>query len=318
MISPGNPWAGMGPWTQRRAASEVLHDVFWITDSMGNYGFLIETKDVALSAKDTLNLKGIAVIKRIADRDMYEFILILNDKEEWRVFKALCRDLIEVIISHEDRRKMVAAIEDRLRQWQRLLQRRPAPLTIERQMGLFSELLCLRDVATKKERSVGHAISSWVGPDFDKQDFLMSAAVVEVKSYRTSGGESVKISSVDQLYCNKDPLYLLSYGLTPSASGISVAELSHDIKGLLDSEHLEDLFESKLWQYGYTHEDANGPLQGFVVDKIRVFKIVADFPRIVPTSIKSEITSVKYVIDLSHCGEFELDYNEFMVAEALS
>jgi hypothetical protein len=40
-------------------------------------------------------------------------------------------------------------------------------MNLHKQMGLFSELLCLRDIILPRY-GVEQAIISWVGPDFDK------------------------------------------------------------------------------------------------------------------------------------------------------
>lgn len=317
MTSPDNPWERMGLSTRRRVVAESPHDVFWITDSAGRYGFLIATKESVMNTKTSLSLKGITVVKREVGHGNNEFILVLNHREDWNIFNALCRDLIGVIVRHEDNRKMVDAVENQLKRWQRLLQHRPSAFTVEQQMGLFSELVCLREIVSKATGNMAEAISSWVGPDFDKQDFLISDVAIEVKSHRTSAGENVSISSANQLYCDKEPFYLISYGLTPTNSGLSVADESETVKTLCALEQLKELFENKLLQYGYAPEIITEPLQRFIVDKVRVFKITEGFPKIVPSNLKSQITSVKYTIDLSRCEEFELGYDEFVKEVAM-
>lgn len=118
--------------------------------------------------------------------------------------------------------KMISAVEIRLRRWQQLLkQDANQTFTIEKQMGLFSELLCLKEIVAAKV-GIKQAVVSWVGPEFDKQDFLMDKAVIEVKSHRTSKDEIVHISSLQQLHSEKEPLLLMSYALTFSENGLSV------------------------------------------------------------------------------------------------
>lgn len=312
MTSLENPWASMGVSSQRRVVADSPHDVFWITDHMGRYGFLIVTKDSVLKTENSLSLKGITVIKTTVEKNMNELFLVLNNSEDWSIFSTLCRDLTEVIIRHDDHRMMINAIENQLKRWQRLLQQQPSSFTVEQQMGLFTELICLKEIVMKKTLSITDALTSWVGPEFDKQDFLMSDAVIEVKSHRTSRGEVVSISSAHQLHCDKEPFYLVSYGLTLTDSGLSVREISDEIKQLCTSEELKALFEIKLFKYGYIPEFVNGPLQRFTIDNVKVFKITKDFPRIIPTELKSQIFSVKYMVDLSQCSQFELDYHQFM------
>ncbi len=318
MTSPDNPWEDMGLSARRRVVADSPHDVFWITDGAGRYGFLIATKESVMNTRTTLSLKGVTVLKRAVGQGNNEFILVLNNKEDWNIFNALCRDLISVIVQHEDNRTMVDGIENHLKRWQRLLQHRPSAFTAEQQMGLFTELLCLREIVLKATGNIADAISSWVGPDFDKQDFLMSSAAIEVKSHRTSAGENVSISSGNQLYCDKEHFYLISYGLTTTSnSGLTVADASESIIAHCYSEQLKELFDYKLLDYGYAPEFITEPLQRFIVDKVRVFKITKEFPKIVPLNLMSQITSVKYTIDLSRCKDFELNFDEFVRGVAL-
>jgi hypothetical protein len=153
----------------------------------------------------------------------------LNEKEDWQIFHALCEDLISVSEKHKVCAKMQYAVENRLLRWKQLLKSQHIPkMTLERQMGLFSELLCLRNVAAA-EHGLKSAVNAWVGPEFDKQDFSFESSAVEVKSFRSSKGSTVSISSIGQLDCPKERFYLLAYGLTCCDNGESIADIVEDI-----------------------------------------------------------------------------------------
>lgn len=314
MIGYENPWRDMNNSSQRRAVAESPHNLFWILDHYGNYGFLIVTDKQGINSENNLSLKGITIHKRSVNTDINEFFLVLNSRQDWDLFYALCRNLIQVILQHTNQKKMILAVEKRLKRWQQLLKQQRNPFTIEKQMGLFSELQCLKEVVMTISETVNDAIISWVGPDFDKQDFLLSKAVIEVKSYRTSKGEAASISSAQQLYSEKEPFYLFSYALTTTDSGLSVADVSKEVRQVILSYSVQslELFDEKLMQYGYIPELIHEPLQRFTIDKLKVFNIQTGFPRIVPTDIPSQISLVKYSIDLSQCGEFEVDINDIV------
>jgi energy-converting hydrogenase A subunit M len=314
MTNIESPWSNMEKSSQRRIDFNTSHNLFWITDLHGNYGFCIQAEGIVINSDNKINLKGISVIKRNSNKDYVELFLILNKKEDWQIFLSLCEDLISVTKKYDTDEKMISAVEIRLRRWQQLLkQNRNQEFTIEKQMGLFSELKCLKDVVALND-GIKQAIISWVGPEFDRQDFLMENAAIEVKSHRTSKGEIVQISSLHQLHSEKEPLFLISYALTSSENGLSVEDVSRSIRELLKSESNEiiDLFEDKLIQYGYIPEIIKEPLQKFIVDKHKVFYISNSFPKIFPKDIKSQITSVKYSIDLSRCHEFEVEPKSFL------
>lgn len=308
MISIENPWINMGISSQRRVDYQISHNIFWVTDLNGNYGFCIQAKKESFTSINTIILKGISIVKRPIE-ELVELFLILNDRKDWQIFHVLCEDLIEVAKSCNSNEKMISTVEIRLKRWQQLLkQERNSDFSVEKQMGLFSELLCLNDIISPKYGIIT-AIKSWVGPDYDKQDFLLDNMVIEVKSYRTSKGDIITISSKDQLYSEKEPFYLLSYALTTSDRGLTVEDVICTIKGKLSSElddNLMDIFENKLMDYGYIPEIIKEPLQKFKLDNQRVFHITEDFPKISPQNIMNQIISVKYTIDLSKCKDFEI------------
>ena len=309
-----NPWLGMPESTQRRTKAETPHDLFWITDLQGKYGFLLRSKDRFQNTKLPANLKGIELLKRNSNSGYGELFLILNDKEDWQIFHALCSDLISITDAYLSDSEMIFAVETRLKRWQQLLRnRRIEAISLHQQMGLFCELLCLRDVVVPKY-GIEQAITSWVGPDFDKQDFLLDEAIIEVKSYRTSKGQSIKISSVKQLLSDKVPLFLLTYGLTPTENGQSVEDIVKDIDNCLGvgSNEAKSKFEEKLVEYGYMPDIIQTTLYKFIVDKNRVFAASGDFPKIQQSCVMHGITDVRYSVDLLECGTFEKDIKDFL------
>jgi hypothetical protein len=311
MITNNNPWANMSESSKRRIGDDTDRNLFWVTDLRGDYGFYIQTAKAFDDTKWTINLKGISVLKRNSDDGSGELFLVLTNKDDWQIFKILCDDLIAEALRCADDEKMIGAVETRLKRWQRLLRQDVhREMTLEVQMGLFSELLCLRDIIAPKI-GIEQAVSAWVAPDFDKQDFLMDNSAVEVKSYRASKGSTVSISSVQQLSSDKEFLFLVAYGLTESANGLSAADIADSIKDLLkmQSDDVIDLFENKLAQYGYIPELIKEPLIKFIADKSRAYTVADEFPKIDPKNIHSQITAVKYSIDLSRCSEFEVDLN---------
>ncbi len=157
------------------------------------------------------SLKGISVLKRNSPEGFGELFLILNDHDDWELFKILCDDLTAAAVQCGADEEIIDAAEIRLRRWHLLLKREiRRELTVEVQMGLFSELLCLRDLVAPMT-GIKQAADSWVGPLSDKQDFLLENSAAEVKSYRTSRGPVVEISSVQQLNSEKESLFLITY-----------------------------------------------------------------------------------------------------------
>lgn len=309
MTKIDNPWLNMPESSQRRVDTQSNHNLFWITDLEGRYGFLLHSQYKFQDITNPANLKGITIVKRNTMSNNGELFLILNKNEDWQIFVALCEDLISITHKYEKDEAMISAVEVRLKRWQQLLkQDRNQDMSLERQMGLFSELLCLKDIIYPKI-GISQSITSWVGADFDKQDFLLDNAIIEVKSYRTTKGPTVHISSLQQLYSDKEPLFLLTYGLTQSENGLSINDLVQDIDKLLENESTEikDSFDNKLLEYGFIPEIVKTPLYTFISDKNRVYFISDEFPKISPYNVKSQIQNVKYSIDLLQCMDYEID-----------
>ncbi|MCH8034842.1 MAG: PD-(D/E)XK motif protein [Bacteroidetes bacterium] len=309
-----NPWENMTESSKRRVDSDTPHNLFWITDLQGNFGFCLQTKKIFGDTDHYASLKGISILKRNSKEGNGELFLILNNKEDWQIFHTLCEDLVAVTHRYDTDEKMISAVEVRLQRWQQLLKKnRSKEMSLEQQMGLFTELLTLKDIIVKKV-GIKSGITSWVGPEFDKQDFLLNNAVIEVKSYRTTRGTTVHISSLHQLFSEKIPLFLLSFGLTPTEKGRTIEDIVLSIKKLLENEPNDyiNIFDTKLMDYGYIPEIITEPLYKFFVDTKKVFFVSDEFPRILPDSIKNQITSVKYSIDLSKCSEYERDMGTFL------
>lgn len=308
MTINGNPWEDMSYDAQRRA--DINKDIYWVKEPKGDYGICIEINDENDVEINDIELKDIEVLKGFHKlKGTLQWFLMLRNIEEWQIFKVLCEDLIGVATRAKSEKAMVATMEIRLRRWQNLLkQKRYISLPLEVQMGLYSELECLKNTIAPK-MGLNIAIQKWVGPESDKQDFLLDASAIEVKSYRTSKGEKIIISSKEQLTSEKENLYLVTYALTKSNNGKSILTIINDIKVELEedgNEELIDIFEFKLLDYGYSsliHKPEH--LESFIIDKIKYYEINQNFPRLTSNQIPAEIISVKYQIDMSLCEEWE-------------
>jgi len=309
MINNINPWLSMKESSKRRIDATTSHDIFWITDLEGKYGFCLQSKNSFETITAPASLKGISILKRNSTYNFGELFLILNNNEDWQIFLSLCEDLISITHKYENDEAMINATEIRLKRWQQLLkQDRSQEMSLERQMGLFSELLTLKDVVSPR-LGITQAVTSWVGAEFDKQDFLLDNAIIEVKSYRTTKSPIIKISSLQQLHSDKEPIYLLAYSLMQSENGTTIETLVKEINDLIDkaSEDVQNLFDNKLLEYGFIPEMLKTPFYSFIVDKIKAYYVSENFPKIFPEHVKSQILQVKYSIDLVKCNEFEVD-----------
>ena len=237
--------------------------------------------------------------------------MILRNKEDQELFTVLCNNLIELTHNYDNEKAMMKAVENRLIRWQKLLKEaRKKMFSTEKQMGLITELACLKDVIAPKI-GLSKAIIGWVGCESDKQDFALEDLLIEVKSYRTTKGPKVTINSVLQLFSDKEPLYLVTYAITKTLDGLSVDDLIESIREMIIEEpkNILNEFENKLYDFGYIPEIMDNELDRFFFDKVKSYHVSESFPKVDPRTLRSEIFNLKYSLDLTDCQEHLVETN---------
>lgn len=302
-----NPWENISFGSQRRIESNGPFDYYWIADASGHYGLFVQTEN-GLPQMDQLRLRGITIINRTSSAGKGELILVLNSNADWELFMKICTDLVKTTENSANEDQMVKGVYSRLKKWQLFLkQKTSANLSLIEQMGLFTELDCLLNRVIPHQ-SAEQSINSWTGADFDKQDFSLDQKLVEVKSYISSKGAFVAISSLHQLDNGKKPLYLLVYGLSASTVGLSVIDLVEAIESVYanNTEALER-FQEKLSMYGYISGVTEPPFYKFQVDRQLVFFVDDRFPKITSANVPHEVNSVSYTLDILKCMNYKVE-----------
>ncbi|MGE7983344.1 PD-(D/E)XK motif protein [Solibacillus sp. NPDC093137] len=313
-----NPWENIHAGSRRRAI--VDDDIFFVKDAEGLYGVLLEFPLGNADAKNAFKLHNIEVRKNyIEDANKLQWHLILLNKDQWQIFYVLCQDLIYSASLSQDVDRKFLIIESRLKHWQELLKKQSKhALAPELQMGLFAELMFLKEEMSKNT-SITEAVQSWYGPEKDKQDFITDKSSFEIKSYRTSNGEKVYISSKEQLDSHKDHAYLIAYGLTRINDRCNICTIAKEIEEMLKNENefnLIDLFYIKLLNAGYSPIlYAEEDLINYKVDRITYYEVTEDFPCIKSDGVMPQIISISYQIDLAQCSEWGRNHFDLIFKE---
>ena len=299
-----NPWQYMEPDTARRVDLETPYDFFWICNQEGKFGLLIHFLCVVKGGSFLGQMKGMSVIS--LDEGGTKFYIVLHDNKEWEMFFAVCNDLMAYGTRCANEEDMVKSINQRLKRWKKFLSEDNELAMSERvQMGLFAEMNCLKNLIP----IIGYqdAIMGWVGPDADQKDFSFEKFFIEVKSFKSSKGNSIVVSSLGQLDDEIKPVYLLAYALSDSESGESIPTLSDEIYKLipLGDVQMRSLFDAKLGAYGYFPDITIPPFSKYNVDAIHSYLVENDFPRITSFMVDKRISKVSYNIDLSNCDKFK-------------
>lgn len=310
MTNMENPWLNLDIASTRRIDFKIKYDFFWIIDERGRFGLSISLKQLIQLPVNAPKLKGIEIIAKNSTLGTSEIFLILNNNGEWQIFLSLCKDLFENSSSSKNEDSFLSFVIGRLLKWQKFLsQNNKCSMTEQEQMGLITELLCLKDFILPN-CSAHESIISWVGPEFDKQDFSLNDFFVEVKSFISSKGNTVRISSLQQLDNKIKSLYLLTFGITRTEEQvISIPLLVETLKSQIEQDPINlDLFENKLVQYGYMEGVTEPPFYSYRVDIIKCYLVSDDFPKILSSQVKPEITAAEYSIDLSRCLQFQSEF----------
>lgn len=304
-----NPWLKLDSLNKIRVKESKAYNVFWIKDALNQYGLMIQCDKDFVPPKQEIKLQGIE-IKIDNTSTPNQLILILKDIKDWEIFLVLCNDLVSIMTEMDE--NIISKLIIRLQRWQKLLQKTTLRvISKEEQMGLFSELLVLRDFLIP---SYGYqeSINSWVGSLGDKQDFLMHNFSVEVKSFRLTSGNYVWISSKEQLNSEKKPLYLFTCALNEVSSGETIEDLIKSIQKNIDKELLQEEFLIKVEQYGYFPEINVGSLSRFRAEQVNAYEVSESFPKISLNQIPPLIRDMKYSIDLSGCKQFQVKISDIL------
>lgn len=301
MIMMINPWKDLDKYKMKRVSSKSKFDIYWLKDLKGNYclNFKIEH---AFKNFNTIETKE---IKTFSSDD--NLVIILKDSSNWEIFKVFCEDLFLSSEKLLDPNKISQKLYNRINEWKDLLQGKLKKiLSLEEQMGLFSEILTLKELVLIN----GGNANSWRGPDKDSQDFLCNNCAIEVKSCLSSKRRLATISSKYQLETEKQNLFMIFYSLTKTEEGLNLKQLISETLKLIETESEKIIFLKKLLEVGYSFEEIE--YFSFIVDSKSYFDINERFPKLISSNIDSEIVEVKYKIDLSLCNEFLINENKVL------
>lgn len=190
--------------------------------------------------------------------------------------------------------------------WQKLLQyANKEVLSFSRQKGLVGELLFLEDCMKVMDPEI--AIESWTGPDGSDQDFVFVNTWNEIKAVSLAA-DTVKISSFEQLNQEMDgtlTIYILEK-TTPGNDRVVLSYLVENIRTLLgDNSQLLDVFNMKIFKYGYRNKDENEYEKNQFRFIERIDYIVdSTFPKLTKQNISPEIISGEYSLSLAAIDKY--------------
>jgi hypothetical protein len=197
------------------------------------------------------------------------------------------------------------AVSDTMHVLGRLLQRRDS-LPVERELGLFGELLLLSGLF----HAVGadEAIQAWRGPHGEEHDFGLRGVDIEVKA--TNAERRVHwIGSLTQLQpVEERPLWVVSYQLTRAGpdDGMTLPQLIESIWKRLTTGSLRDAFDYDLRMAGWSEDyESTCGTRWRRREKSVAFAVDDGFPQLTPGLLHragvnlAHLSDVRYRVDMT-------------------
>lgn len=243
--------------------------------------------------------------------------LVLRRAADFRNFALMCKSLLlatENLAAGQSRQGLVTTL-DELHRWQEMLRRQAdRRLSKPERIGLFGELLFLRDILAPK-LDWNAAIRCWNGPGGDEQDFVLGTNIFEVKTQVVTADRRIRISSEDQLDPVQGRILICNQGIAPlapgGASGRTLNSLVGEVRkaaGRAGSGSAERL-DITLLQAGY-EERAEYDEESWILIDRAYYEVKDAFPRIERAELRPGVDQVKYSIRVSDCQPYLVSVDE--------
>jgi len=243
------------------------------------------------------------------------FLVITQETEQSAdIFEMVLQNLLDHTINKQEDETLFYVIYKVLDKWRNFFQRGGyRKLTEEMQRGLFGELWFIQDWLNRNPGIPPLLIEQWEGPTSGRIDFKNSKCGVEIKTTNDKLLKTIKISNEKQLKLSTavSKLFLYVCFIEQSKShGTSLEAMVLKIREALAerSDRLALIFNDFLLELGF-NEDQYADSYYFV-EKVEVFEVTDNFPKISSENLPIGISHVSYSLDLSHCLEFEKEADE--------
>ncbi|WP_395159932.1 PD-(D/E)XK motif protein [Ilumatobacter sp.] len=227
------------------------------------------------------------------------------------IFLTVADDISQHLIDCKDVGEAVHNLVQRFTTWQRFLRRAAGGLmSANRQLGLFGELVTLRDLLAPAV-GVRDAVAAWTGPANAPQDFQVGRIAVEVKGIVHSEPQVFVIDGERQLDDHGlDALVLAHHRvLRHRQAGQSLPDLIAEFRTEIgDDIATQDRFTSSLNTYGY--EDADEleySTTGYTLRDSFHYRVHSGFPRLTETDLPNGTGGLRYSIAASACEAYLID-----------
>ncbi len=223
--------------------------------------------------------------------------LVCSARELEEVFLRFCESLIVELSEGRGATEALALVLGRFR---RLFEQHGEPISTERVIGLFAELVIL-------DRLLDFgidAVPGWLGPIGETHDFVFGSTHLEVKTLRASGGRSFRVSNIEQLNTPEGTqLFLVGVRVAPGDQ--TVGAMVERIRSRIPTNRDGEL-KAVLKLLGYQYPvDPEWNKKRFSVREPEVWLVDSTFPRLVSSMLPGAalpvgVSDVQYTVSLEN------------------
>ena len=312
---PEDPWKQIGVATDkksiksRRVDPNFPHNVFWTRDHKGSIGFRLSSGTKLNFSKNLPRINGIDITNKKTEQGHVWLDLILVNKKSSDLFRTICVDLLHLLFPIEKGRddEAASAIIERLMEWQKFLRSKSGDVLLsqEEQLGLFGELLILKDIFLSKLSPI-NAFSAWIGPKGSPQDFKYLDLLLEIKTNSASSNHPIKIASLEQLNSRGAELYLVhQLIIVDDLEGTTLQELVNSMRDEYASANVNAgvLFKVALLSVGFENDERYNQAR-WKLQLRKSYLVQAGFPLLTDENVNPSILDVTYTIKIESCSNF--------------
>lgn len=235
-----------------------------------------------------------------------------NSGDENYIYEVIIEDIRKNVDELKNDQNMASRIAKLLLKWRSFFaQEKEMVLSLERQQGLYGELLFLMQLIEIQGPS---AVSLWTGCDYETHDFYVKGNAVEIKTTSTKAPYKMHISSEYQLDDNEvtGELLINFFALRKSsADGETLPELISRIRNLISNNvSMSRRFEACLEAYGYFDGLEEKYTTGYYIREEHTYCVRDGFPRITKSMLIDGITGCTYDLLVNNCTSFEIVQEE--------
>lgn len=295
-----------------RVYPDHLLDFFLDFSLSGRREVIIEAKGVDYDLTSLPSFENLEVVYAKFPNGV-RIGLTLTFDQLIKSFAVMCFDLAERSKGAESIGSALGIVIECLRNWAELFKRRGnIGLTRNEAIGLWGELTVLEKLLAETSENEVLIVQGWRGPNNDQRDIGFNGNRIEVKTQLSTQAICLRISSIDQLDERGDRIKVALNRISPSESGLSLADMVQRLSHRLQREDLAlSEFERKMELSGYMPDFAVSK-ERFGLDERILYTVSDDFPRLIPGNVPSGIKAVQYEISGPALSHFRIEWKDLM------